>query len=42
MKDKDFKSIGEIINSKPYLEGRFFGGIKRKKLLKKIAKDRKY
>lgn len=33
-----FISVGDILRSKKYREGRFFGGVKRKDLLKEAKK----
>jgi len=35
---KFFISVGDILRSKSYREGRFFGGVKRKDLFKKAEK----
>jgi len=33
-----FISVGDILRSKSYREGRFFGGVKRKDLFKKAKR----
>jgi len=35
---KFFSSIGDVLRSKKYWEGRFFGGVKRKDLFEKARR----